>query len=109
MRTKDCNLLGAFIPQHISAYFNLMAENKKVTKSALLNSILKDWYLNNRETWEYSDLLQEKQHAIQLEWKVIKQTKHHLSFADFLKREYDSLLKKVTKEDANTIIKSIIE
>jgi hypothetical protein len=109
MKTKDCELLGAFVPQHISAYFNLLAENKKTTKSALLNTLIKDWYLENREIWDYADLLKEKQHSIQLEWKVIKQNKEHISFDAFLERQYVLLVKKIGIKDTELIIKSIVE
>jgi len=109
MRTKGCDMLGAFVPQHISAYFNLLAENKKITKSALLNILIKDWYLENREIWDYADLLKEKQHSIQLEWKVIKQNKDHVSFDSFLERQYILLVKKIGIKDTELIIKSIVE
>ena len=109
MKTKGCEMLGAFVPQHISAYFNLLAENKKITKSALLNTLIKEWYLENRETWTYEDLLQEKQHAIQLEWKVEKQNKKPMSFNAFLEKNYVLLEKKIGVEDTEKLIKSIIE
>lgn len=105
IKKKSMKIFNFFMPVEWYDFFCLYSASHQIDKSALARSIFGDWYFETKD--KEVDLIDDLVVYVQHEWNVIRARKMkkpeseeaNISFADFINKAKEHLMRKGVKEE----------